>query len=69
MESSITNIKVKQIRADSEKVDIDRFIDTFLKLFNDEQYLLFLSFTNNLLPEKFFRTGWSKLDNQELNIM
>jgi len=57
MESSITNIKVKQIRADSEKVDIDRFIDTFLKLFNDEQYLLFLSFTNNLLPEKFFRTG------------
>ncbi len=57
MESSITNIKVKQIRADSEKVDIDRFIDTFLKLFNDEQNLLFLSFTNNLLPEKFFRTG------------
>jgi ribosomal protein S18 acetylase RimI-like enzyme len=46
MESSITNIKVKQICADSEKVDLDRFIDAFLQLFNDEQNLLFLSFTN-----------------------
>ncbi len=46
MESSITNIKIKQVRADSEKVDIDRFIDTFLKLFNNGQNLLFLSFTN-----------------------
>lgn len=40
------NTKVKQIGAESEKVDIDRFIDTFLKLFNDEQNLRFLSFTN-----------------------
>lgn len=46
MESSITNIKVKQICSDSEKVDIERFIDTYLKLFNAEQNLLFLSFTN-----------------------
>lgn len=46
MEGSIMNIKVKQIGAESEKIDIDRFIDTFLKLFNDEQNLLFLSFTN-----------------------
>lgn len=46
MEVSITNIKVKEISDNSEKADIDRFMDTFFKLFNDEQNLLFLSYTN-----------------------
>jgi ribosomal protein S18 acetylase RimI-like enzyme len=40
------NIKVKQICDNSQKDDIDRFIDTFLALYNDERNLLFLSFTN-----------------------
>jgi ribosomal protein S18 acetylase RimI-like enzyme len=41
-----TDIKVKQICDESEKIDIDKFMDKFLKLFDDKQNLLFLSFTN-----------------------
>jgi ribosomal protein S18 acetylase RimI-like enzyme len=39
-------IKIKQICDNSKQDNIDRFIDTFLKLFNDDKNLFFLSFTN-----------------------
>lgn len=38
-------IKIKQISANSGKNDIDNFINTFLKLFNEKENLLYLSFT------------------------
>ena len=46
------NIKIKQICDNSKKNDIDRFIDTFLKLYNDDKNLLFLSFTNILFARE-----------------
>ena len=56
MKSSITNINIKQVCADSEKVDIDRFIDTFLELFNDKQNLLFLSLTDIPFTREILQT-------------
>ena len=56
MKSSNTNINIKQVCADSEKVDIDRFIDTFLELFNDKQNLLFLSLTDIPFTREILQT-------------
>lgn len=40
------NIKIKQISSNSSIKDIDNFIYTYLKLFNDKENLIYLSFTN-----------------------
>lgn len=40
------SVEIKQIWYNSKKNDIDRFIYTFLKLFNNDENLQYLSFTN-----------------------